>query len=274
MKKLLKIVGISIVFTLLSIATQIGGLIFLLSILANNYVPINRRGRSSQAALFMGLYLVSTFIIVPPIAKSLGRVPLPLSKKGMIIPNHRWTCLLNRHYVKPKLYELVMKSAIQYNAKEKNIRPVRYLDANFPFIDGFPLLPHRSHNDGEKIDLAFFYTSNTTGIPWSKRVSLSGYGFCESPTPREENMPSFCQQKGYWQYSLLQNIMGQASPKEVRFDPEATRRLLNNLSEHPHTKKIFIEPHLKQRLGFSNDDKIRFHGCAAVRHDDHIHLEM
>lgn len=27
-------------------------------------------------------------------------------------------------------------------------------DASFPFLDGFPLPPHLSHDDGEKADLA------------------------------------------------------------------------------------------------------------------------
>lgn len=270
----MKIIVRAILFVVLTVATQIGGLVFLLSILGNKFVPAHRRGKASQIALFTGLYLFSTFILIPPIAKTFGRVPLPISKKGMIIPNHRWTCLLNRHYVKPKLYDLVMKSAIQYNAKEKTIRQLRYLDANFPFINGFPLLPHRSHDDGEKIDLAFLYLNNATGNHWAKSVSFIGYGFCEAPKPREENMPALCQQQGYWQYSLLENIFGKASPYEAKFDAEATRRLIKNLSDHPHTKKIFIEPHLKQRLGFSYNEKVRFHGCAAVRHDDHIHLEM
>ena len=35
---------------------------------------------------------------------------------------------------------------------------------------------------------------------------------------------------------------------------------------------IFIEPHLKNRLKIGNN-RIRFHGCKAVRHDDHIHFQ-
>lgn len=274
MRMLVKIMVRIIVFAVLTIATQIGGMVYLLSMLGNRYVSKDRRGRWSLLILFAGLYLLTTFIFIPPVAKSFGRVPLPLSKKGMIIPNHRWTCFLNRHYVKPKLYDLIMKSVIQYNANEKQLRQVRYLDANFPFMDGFPLLPHRSHDDGEKIDLAFLYTERVNGAPWKKRVSLSGYGFCEGPKPREENMPTLCKQRGYWQYSLLEHIFGKASTNKVQFDAEATRRLIKNLSDHPNTKKIFIEPHLKQRLGFSHNEKVRFHGCKAVRHDDHIHVEM
>ncbi len=33
------------------------------------------------------------------------------------------------------------------------------------------------------------------------------------------------------------------------------------------------KPHLKTRLKLSSA-KIRFHGCQAVRHDDHIHVQL
>ena len=42
----------------------------------------------------------------------------------------------------------------------------------------------------------------------------------------------------------------------------------------PQIKKIFIEPHLKQRLGLQKENKIRFHGCGAVRYDDHKHVQL
>ena len=32
-------------------------------------------------------------------------------------------------------------------------------------------------------------------------------------------------------------------------------------------------PHLKARLGL-NSNKVRFHGCHAVRHDDHFHVQL
>ncbi len=35
-----------------------------------------------------------------------------------------------------------------------------------------------------------------------------------------------------------------------------------------------IEPYLKKSLGLGTESKIRFQGCQAVRHDDHIHLEL
>nr|WP_261337459.1 hypothetical protein [Rhizobium leguminosarum] len=38
-------------------------------------------------------------------------------------------------------------------------------------------------------------------------------------------------------------------------------------------QKIFIEPHLKNALGIA-DSHIRFQGCRAARHDDHIHIQV
>jgi len=39
------------------------------------------------------------------------------------------------------------------------------------------------------------------------------------------------------------------------------------------TGKIFIEPHLVKRLKLASN-KIRFQGCRAVRHDDHLHVQL
>jgi murein endopeptidase len=62
--------------------------------------------------------------------------------------------------------------------------------------------------------------------------------------------------------------------KNYIFDAKATKELILAFSKNPNIKKIFIEPHLKQRLGLQKEKKIRFHGCGAVRHDDHIHVQL
>jgi hypothetical protein len=36
---------------------------------------------------------------------------------------------------------------------------------------------------------------------------------------------------------------------------------------------MIVQPHLKSRLKLKST-KIRFHGCKAVRHDDHIHIQL
>ena len=150
---------------------------------------------------------------------------------------------------------------------------INYLDANFPFVNKFPLLPHLSHNDGKKLDLSFHYNDSGTGLMTNDVPSFIGYGICEEPKDGEENKPEDCEKKGFWQYNLLRNNVSQANKDKLTFDNKRTRELVNSFASQDGLGKIFIEPHLKTRLGL-NSSKIRFHGCQAVRHDDHIHVQL
>jgi hypothetical protein len=51
------------------------------------------------------------------------------------------------------------------------------------------------------------------------------------------------------------------------------KKIIENILANSNVSKVFIEPHLKNRLNL-NHSKIRFHGCRAVRHDDHIHFQI
>ncbi|MBC8110697.1 MAG: hypothetical protein H7Y04_06515, partial [Verrucomicrobia bacterium] len=181
------------------------------------------------------------------------------------------TCLANRHYVRKDL-----KITLENTAKLMNQRfpdtKILYLDANFPFFDSFPLLPHLSHNDGRKLDLSFYYKNKQTQKNTNFSPSFIGYGFCEEPTKNEQNMPEYCKKQGFWQYGLLRKITPQTQKNTLVFDAEKTKILLQLLTKNPAISLIFIEPHLKFRLGFGRNPKIGFHGCHAVRHDDHIHI--
>ncbi len=273
MKQILKIIRAVALFLLLTILTQVGGIIYLL------YQPISsfieQKYRKSILRLLVKLIAFSllfcsfSFLIIPPIAKQFGRVALPIyaTKDIPIKPATILTCIANRHYVKAELLKIVKKVA-----KENNKRTLIYLDANFPFIDGFPLLPHKSHDDGEKVDIAFNYLDGTTKKSSNKTPTLFGYGYCEAPKKGEYDQPKICATKGYWQYNLLEKITWQ--DKNYVFDAKATKQLLLKFTRPSKIKKIFIEPHLKQRLGLQKENKIRFHGCGAVRHDDHIHIQL
>jgi hypothetical protein len=183
------------------------------------------------------------------------------------------TCLLNRHYVRPKLKITCEEIASKLQQKYKYPRSeIRYLDANFPFKNGFPLLPHLSHNDGRKLDLSFFYL-NKLGEDTNSKPTFSDYGALEKPRKGEYNTADNCKQKGYWQYSYNQ-WMTFGIINQLDFDAERTKYLTKAFATHPNIGKVFIEPHLKTRLGLENYSKIRFHGCQAVRHDDHIHVQL
>jgi hypothetical protein len=274
--RLLKVTLTIILFCLLTVLTQVGGLVYLLSILThkltdkwtnNNYLKATYRFTS-----FLTLYCLTTFLIVPVIAKPLGRVPLPLTETNHLQPLNIWTCFLNRNYVRPELKQTALEVAKQMNNKFPGTT-VNYLDANFPFINKFPLIPHLSHNDGKKLDLSFCYRDTKTNEPTNECPSFIGYGICEEPRPDEKNTADFCADKGYWQYSFMTKVISQDNKQDFTFDSDKTRELVNLFAKQTAIGKIFIEPHLKTRLNLTSD-KIRFHGCQAVRHDDHIHIQL
>ena len=274
--RLLKIVLGLILICLLTAVTQVGGLVFLISLLTFGLIDKRLNKRWTRVTVkvlsFVTLYLVFVFVIVPLTAKPFGRVQLPVFENRNLQPANIWTCLLNRNYVRPQLREITYKVAASMNNKYPGTT-INYLDANFPFINKFPLLPHLSHNDGKKLDLSFQYNDSQTGQMTSDIPSFIGYGICEEPKEGEENKPEDCDKKGYWQYNLLRDIVSQDNKDKFTFDNKRTKELVNSFASHDGLGKIFIEPHLKTRLGLTSS-KIRFHGCQAVRHDDHIHVQL
>ncbi|WP_243765941.1 hypothetical protein [Polaribacter cellanae] len=147
-----------------------------------------------------------------------------------------------------------------------------YLDANFPFFDGFPLLPHLSHNDGKKIDLSFIYKDNQGNLTNSKPTN-SGYGIFEEPKKHEISKTKKCKENGNWQYDFTKYFTFDNSHKNLKLSEKATKTLIQKILMNNNVSKLFIEPHLKTRMGLK-DRRIRFHGCQAVRHDDHIHFQI
>lgn len=274
--RLLKILLGLLLICLLTAVTQIGGVVFLISILTFGLIDkrLNRRWTrvTVKVLSFLTLYLVFVFVIVPLTAKPFGRVQLPVFEKRHLKPANIWTSLLNRNYVRPQLREITYKVAESMNNKYPGTT-INYLDANFPFINKFPLLPHLSHNDGKKLDLSFQYNDSQTGQMTNDIPSFIGYGICEEPKEGEENKPEDCDKKGYWQYNLLRDIVSQNNKNKFTFDNKRTKELVNSFASHDGLGKIFIEPHLKIRLRLTSS-KIRFHGCQAVRHDDHIHVQL
>jgi hypothetical protein len=254
----------------LTLLTQVGGLIFIVSLILNQWVRFPKLGRLKLLVLFVTLYLSTTFLIIPPLARLSGRVPLPYFQKTLQ-PLSIWTCILNRHYVKVELKKTVSNIA-EAMAEKYPGTVLMYLEASFPFIDGYPLLPHLSHNDGKKLDICFFYQS-PDGKQIKGHPSPIGYGVFEGPRKGETQMPQWCANSGYWQYSAMEKIIPQWNKSKFVFDKERTKTLINLIVANPLIRSMYIEPHLKERLGLS-DPKIHFHGCFAVRHDDHIHINL
>lgn len=146
LNKLLKLIIRFIVFTLFTILTQVGGLVYITSLLVSKNSKVFKNSKLKIFVIFGVLYLNTSFLLVPYIAPMFGREPVKHSHN--IKATSFLTIILNRNYVTPDINNLLKKIATQL--KETGIE-IRYLDANFPFIDGFPLLPHLSHNDGKKL---------------------------------------------------------------------------------------------------------------------------
>jgi hypothetical protein len=255
-----KLFGHIIFILLLTVLTQVGGLIWILTLL------ISIRFKKRKRFVFPAIYLVFNLIIIPPIAKQFGREALPVFSKE----------LKPRNWVYPLLFRNYVNSILKFEIEDSahllfaSGISITYLDANFPFIDGFPLLPHLSHKDGKKIDICFMYL-NKEGKSTDKKPSVSGYGVYSNS---ENNFTSeSCLNKGYWQYDFSKHLT-LGTINNLQLDKDKTKQLISQLLSINETHKIFIEPHLKESLDLTEEAKIRFHGCQAVRHDDHIHLQV
>ncbi len=277
MKELLRILGSILLFFLLTAVTQVGGLIYLM------YRPvgwwIGRRLRPKilsvivQLTGFLIVLSACALFVVPPIAKYFGRVPLPVraTAEEPVHPARWFYVIANRHYVRPELREVAVAAGQELRTTHADANLV-YLDANFPFFDDFPLLPHLSHDDGRKLDVSFAYRSMKSNTVRYDSPSWLGYGYVEGPAAGEEDWSEQCKEKGEWQYDMLSKITRQDRPYSV--DVAVTKDMIRLFLRDQRVNKLFLEPHLTRRWGLNKEPKIKFHGCHAVRHDDHLHIQL
>ncbi len=267
LKQLLKFIGQVLIITLLTVVTQIGGVPYLLAV---TLVQKNaKKKRLKRLALFSLLYILATFLVVPLIAPTFGRERI--RETDMVEAKSFFYKLANRNYVRPELNNAITDIAENLAARHSGIKLV-YLDANFPFFDKFPLLPHLSHNDGRKIDISLMYEDQNGQLTNEKR-SVSGYGVYEAPGPGEYDQVTVCTNRGNWHYDFPKYLTFGTINRELAFSKKGTADLIRFILKEPSVGKLFIEPHLKNRLGLTNK-KVRYHGCQAVRHDDHIHFQL
>ena len=151
---------------------------------------------------------------------------------------------------------------------------IAYLDAGFPFLDGFPLPPHLSHHDGRRIDLAYFYKDAAGSYLALTAPSPLGYWGFEAPAAGDE-LP--CADKVRWlSFRWDMGWFQAVVRKDLVLDQDRTAAMLIWLVERGpayHVDKILLEPHVAKRLQVASP-MIRFQGCRAARHDDHIHVEV
>lgn len=224
----------------------------------------------SSTCLFVLLYIGVSVAAIPPLAASFGRVPLPcgLGDRELLGPLTVWTCLLNRHYAARNAAETLLSTSAALSNSRPGMR-VSYLDAGFPFFNWFPMFPHLSHRDGRKIDLALLYRDPETGASVPGRApSPIGYWGYAPPGPGASRPCAGGESWLRWDFDWLQPVWA-----DLELDSESTAALLAGLARSPAVTRILIEPHLKERLA-PGVPKIRFQGCAAARHDDHMHIEF
>lgn len=251
--------------------TQIGGLAFVLAQTIRLFRPVE-----PFLGLFVGLY-IGLSLAALYVAPWFGREPLPCfaSSETPLASASPMSCVLNRTYVTPDARAMVEALAIAVENEHPGTVTLT-LDASFPFSDGFPLWPHLSHDDGEKVDIAFYYRDAGGGYAPGEVRSPLGYWAFEEPREGERRAcVGWDGTSNYrWNMEFLQPLIRDDLVLDEARMRTALRWLARQGPRHG-VDKVFIEPHLADRFGVSGyDDVIRFQGCRAARHDDHIHLQL
>ncbi len=252
-------------FATLTVLTQLGG--FALWPLMGSSRLLRSNGRRYLlVAAAVASYSLVMFVLAPVLAGLGGRVRLPCLDRGSLRPRSLLYCATGRNFVAARLRD----DAVAIAREVERARPgtaVYYLDGGFPVGAGFPMLPHLSHGDGRRLDLALYFL-HADGSPASPGGSPIGYfGYARMPAGRTAACPAGWRDLR-WDLPWLQR-----SWRSRDLDAERTAVLVRAVVELPGIRAILLEPHIRDRLDVTSS-KIRFQGCGAARHDDHVHLEV
>jgi len=243
-----------IVVVLLTLLTEIGGVVAWPFI----GVAAAMRGARRWLALLAGSasYACLAVFVVPIVASWFGRIPLPCAPEGSLAPRSFVYCVALRNYVVPALAADALAIADDVRARDPGTS-VRYLDGAFPF-PGLPLLPHLSHGDAHRLDLALPFESGGSPIGYFGYAPLADG---ESPAcpPRLFDLR--------WDLDPIQPLLG---PPVL--DVARASRLVRAAVARPGIRRVLVEPHVADQLGVRSSE-IAFQGCHAARHDDHVHLD-
>ncbi|MBX5039605.1 hypothetical protein HJB51_05675 [Rhizobium lentis] len=262
----------ALIVVILTLLTQIGGVVYLITLAVVRALRIRRF--PAKLALFLLLYAGAT-VVANLTAPTFGRVPLScVADAGdpLVIRSPIY-CALNRNYVTPELSDLARALATHMDKQFPGTVTVA-LDANFPFVNGFPLLPHLSHADGKKLDFAYYYKDADGAFLNGATRSPIGYFAFEEPAAGDE-LPCAGRHDWLttrWDFDGLQPLFPAYRIEEQR-TAAAVAWLTTEGAARFGLQKIFIEPHIKNALGIT-DAHVRFQGCRAARHDDHIHIQV
>jgi hypothetical protein len=120
--------------------------------------------------------------------------------------------------------------------------------------------------------LSFAYSEEIDGqkLP-AEPPSPTGYWAFEQPGDQDEQPCKHKQSFWRWNVPGMAEFLSDAKMNEAR--TKSLIEWLVNDTEPPVVRRILLEPHLKSRLGLTSD-KVRFQGCKAARHDDHMHVQI
>jgi len=269
----LSVVAAIFLVVFLTALTEIGGVLLWFSYGIGGAIE-QQRGKLNGTitfGAFVVLYALFSSFIVPMAAPFFGRVALNCfaSVNHPYEANSPIYCILNRHYVQPEAREVVEDLSVHMNQKHPGT-VVSYLDANFPFLNGIPLLPHQSHSDGKKLDIAFFYihAESHEGQPKGGAWPIGYWAF--APTWKQVNETPLNFEGGIfrWNMKWLQNLFS-----GLELDRDRTAEVVKFLTATKTVQRVFLEPYLMDALNTRNE-KIGFAGFNAARHDDHIHFQI
>jgi len=261
--------GHALVAIMLTVLTQVGGAIYLSALFVRGRVPVlTSRPLVSLAAVFIGLYALTWFPIEAAAAAT-GRVGLPCLERGALRVASPIYCLAHRHYVSREMHALAGDLARSVEKRYPGTLTLT-LDANFPFFDGFPMLPHLSHDDGEKLDVAFYYARVGDG-EYARGVLRSPIGYWAFEQPRAvERQPCRGRSSALrWDQHWFQPF----ARDDLALEGRRLTTALLWLERDGRARRAFLESHLVDRLDL-NAHFVRFQGCNAARHDDHFHIEL
>ena len=106
------------VFVSLTILTQVGGVIYLCSILLIS--KRKRKYRWKRIVLFLSLYLLATLFLIPRVALIFGRQKI--EQLSHIQYHNVLTALCNRNYVSKELHRVLIDISLQLQEHSPNIR--------------------------------------------------------------------------------------------------------------------------------------------------------
>lgn len=195
-----------------------------------------------------------------------GLVPLPCDGSEPMAPAHPQYCRRGRVFVRPEVRDSLIEAAREMERRFPGTRMI-FMDASG--ADGVvPFEPHLSHGDGRQVDISLFYVgldgSAIHGRPPGSRPN--GYGNYEPPRPGD---PQPCQG-----VDRPNDDRDPPADRAWRLDEARSRALTEILVADERVRRILIEPHLERRWDLEGEPKLRFAGCQAARHDDHLHVDF